>query len=173
MQDGSVEIAGIIIHSRDPVFLTVVGFHILAGLSAVTAGLVAMLSAKRAGHHPHWGRRYFWAICAVFATAVVLAIMRGPEDFHLVVLGACALAGAWIGRSARQGGFGNSLRVHLTGMGLSYIFLLTAFYVETGDQLPVWRDLPPLLYWIMPAAVGLPMIAHALIWHPRIRRKSA
>lgn len=170
MHDGTTEVAGLIIHSDDPFFLSVVGVHVAAGLSAVTAGLIAMFSRKQRGRHSQWGNIYFWAIVAVFASATVLASLRGPEDFHLFLLGALAFASAWVGRSARRGRWRNSLRVHLVGMGLSYIVMLTAFYVETGDQLPLWKELPSILYWILPGAVGLPFIVHALIWHPLVRR---
>ena len=170
MHVGTTEVAGLVIHSDEPLFLSVIGVHVAAGLIAVTSGLVAMFSPKRRGRHSQWGNVYFWAIAAVFASATVLAALRGPEDFHLFLLGAFAFAAAWIGRSARRGRWRNSLRAHLTGMGLSYILMLTAFYVETGDQLPVWKDLPPILYWILPAAVGLPFILHALVWHPLVRR---
>ncbi len=166
----TTEVAGLIIHSDDPLFLSVVGAHVASGLVAVTAGLVAMFSPKRRGRHSRWGNVYFWAIVAVFASAALLASLRGPEDVHLFLLGALAFAAAWVGRSARRGRWRNSLRVHLAGMGVSYILMLTAFYVETGDQLPLWKELPPILYWILPAAVGLPFIVHALFWHPLVRR---
>ncbi len=168
MQDGVTEFAGIVIHSDDPLFLTIVALHFMAGLFAVTAGVVAMLSRKQRGGHSRWGAAYFWSICAVFTSAAALTFLRGPEDLHLLLLGASALATAWIGSSARRGRWRNSTRVHLAAMGCSYIFLLTAFYVETGDQLPLWRSLPPILYWILPAALGLPIIAYALM-----RRSSA
>ena len=129
-----------------------------------------MFSRKQRGGHSQWGNVYFWAIAAVFASATLLASQRGPEDFHLFLLSALAFAAAWVGRSARRGRWRNSLRVHLTGMGLSYILMLTAFYVETGDQLPVWKDLPPILYWILPAAAGFPFIVHALVWRRLVRR---
>lgn len=170
MHAGTTEVAGLIIHSDDPLFLSVVGAHVVSGLVAVTAGLVAMFSPKRHGRHSQWGNVYFWAIVAVFASATLLASLRGSEDFHLFLLGAFAFAAAWVGRSARRGRRRNSLRVHLAGMGLSYIFMLTAFYVETGDQLPLWKNLPPILYWMLPAAFGLPFIVHALVWHPLARR---
>jgi hypothetical protein len=51
-------------------------------------------------------------------------------------------------------------------MGLSYILLLTAFYVDNGAHLPLWRELPSLAYWLVPAAVGLPLIAVTLRRHP-------
>lgn len=171
MHGGTTEVAGLIIHSDDPLFLSVIAVHVASGLVAVIAGLVAMFSPKRRGRHSRWGNIYFWGIGAVFASATLLASLRGPEDFHLFLLGALAFAAAWVGRSARRGLWRNSLRVHLAGMGASYIVMLTAFYVETGDQLPVWKELPPILYWILPAAIGVPLIAHALIWHPLVRKR--
>jgi hypothetical protein len=47
-------------------------------------------------------------------------------------------------------------------MGVSYIAMLTAFYVDNGKSLPIWRDLPPITYWLLPSAVGVPLIVWAL-----------
>ena len=33
------------------------------------------------------------------------------------------------------------MKLHITGMGTSYVLLLTAFYVDNGKNLPLWRDL--------------------------------
>jgi hypothetical protein len=62
------------------------------------------------------------------------------------------------------------LRVHITGMGLSYILLLTAFYVDNGKSLPLWKELPTIAYWLLPAAVGLPLIIRAVLRHPLVCR---
>jgi hypothetical protein len=40
--------------------------------------------------------------------------------------------------------------VHVNAMGLSYVLLLTAFYVDNGKNLPLWRRLPPIAYWVIP-----------------------
>jgi hypothetical protein len=56
-------------------------------------------------------------------------------------------------------------RLHLTGMGASYILMLTAFYVDNGPNLPVWRDLPSVIFWVLPSAVGAPLILYALYHH--------
>ncbi len=53
-------------------------------------------------------------------------------------------------------------------MGSSYILLLTAFYVDNGRNLPLWRSLPSLTYWLLPAAVGVPLIVRALLRHPLV-----
>lgn len=37
-------------------------------------------------------------------------------------------------------------RVQITGMGLFYILLLTAFYVDNGKSQPLWRDFPSIAY---------------------------
>jgi hypothetical protein len=53
-------------------------------------------------------------------------------------------------------------------MGLSYILMLTAFYVDNGKNLPLWKELPAITYWILPSAIGLPIIVHALLRHPLV-----
>jgi hypothetical protein len=50
-----------------------------------------------------------------------------------------------------------------------YILLLTAFYVDNGAHLPLWRELPTLAYWLLPAAIGLPLIMVTLRRHPLAR----
>jgi hypothetical protein len=44
--------------------------------------------------------------------------------------------------------------------------LLIAFYVDNGKSLPLWKELPPAAYWLLPAAIGIPLIVRALLWHP-------
>jgi hypothetical protein len=48
--------------------------------------------------------------------------------------------------------------------------LLTAFYVDNGPNLPVWRSLPPLAHWLLPGLVGLPILGWVLRRHPLLRR---
>jgi hypothetical protein len=43
--------------------------------------------------------------------------------------------------------------------------LLIAFYVDNGKSLPLWKELPPAAYWLLPAAIGIPLIVRALLWH--------
>jgi hypothetical protein len=54
-------------------------------------------------------------------------------------------------------------------MGLSYILLLTAFYVDNGKNLPLWNKLPQIAFWVLPAAAGIPFIVRALLRHPLVR----
>jgi hypothetical protein len=69
---------------------------------------------------------------------------------------------ASVGRTALRRGWSNWVRLHIIGMGFSYILLLTAFYVDNGKNLPLWKELPTLASWLLPAAVGIPLTARAL-----------
>jgi hypothetical protein len=170
MNDGTTNVAGIEIPSTDPAFLTVVGIHILLGLVCTITGLIAMLSKKREGRHPRYGTIYFWSLTAVFLTATGLAAVRWAEDYHLFLLGALSFAAAYLGRQARRQRWRNWVRLHITGMGASYVLLLTAFYVDNGKSLPLWKELPPIAYWLLPAAIGIPLIIRSLLWHPLARQ---
>jgi uncharacterized membrane protein len=162
MPEATTVVAGIPIPSTNPIFLAVVGVHVLVGLICVVAGAVAMLSPKRSGRHPTFGTIYYWNLVAVFVTATGLSVVRWAENYHLFILGVLALAAATLGRTARRRRWSGWVRLHITGMGLSYILLLTAFYVDNGKSLPLWRELPPVAYWLLPAVVGLPLIIRAL-----------
>ena len=151
-------------------FLTVVGVHVLLGLVCVGTGAVAMLSEKRGGRHPSFGTIYFWCLVGVFLTATGLAAVRWAEDYHLFILGALSFAAACLGRQARRDRWRYWARLHISGMGSSYVLLLIAFYVDNGKSLPLWRELPPVAYWLVPASIGIPLIVRALLWHPLVRR---
>jgi hypothetical protein len=170
MGDGITNFARIDIPSTDPVFLAVVGTHVVLGLACTVTGAIAMLSAKRAGRHPRYGTVYFWCLAAAFLTAASLAAVRWAHDYHLFVLGALSFAAAYFGREARRHRWRHWVRLHITGMSASYILLLIAFYVDNGHSLPLWRDLPPIAYWLLPAAIGIPLIIRALLWHPLARQ---
>jgi hypothetical protein len=140
-------------------------------LTCVIAGVVAMLSRKQPGRRPLAGSVYYWALACVFVTMTVLAISRLAEDYHLFALGALSFATATIGRMARRRRWLFWARVHLTGMGASYILLITAFYVDHGPNLPLWRELPHIAFWILPTVVGAPILLNAFFRHPLARSK--
>jgi hypothetical protein len=171
MGGDSTTIGGIVIPSTDPVFLAVViGIHIPLGIACVITGVGAMLCRKGRGQHSSRGTIYFWCLTALFASAAFLSIVRWSENYHLFILGAAALGFAWFGRSALQHRWPNSVRLHITGMGMSYVVMLIAFYVDNGKQLPLWKDLPSFMYWLLPLAIGTPLIARAVLWHPLARQ---
>jgi hypothetical protein len=172
MTADSTVILGIEIPSTDPVFLAVVvTIHIPLGMACVAFGAVAMLSGKRQGRHSTFGKLYYWCLLALFASASFLSVMRWTENYHLFILGALSFASAWFGRSALRHRWPYWARLHITGMGLSYILMLIAFYVDNGKQLPVWKDLPHFMYWMAPLAAGTPFIIWALFQHPLARNR--
>ena len=165
-------IAGIPIPSTSPLFLSIVGVHVAFGLACTVTGVVAMLSRKGRGQHSNFGTIYFWCSMAVFVSAAALAITRWAEDYHLFILGALSFSSAYLGRRALQRRWRYWPRLHIVGMGASYILLLTAFYVDNGKSLPLWRELPEIAFWILPSAIGVPIIVYVLLTHPLIRTLS-
>jgi len=170
MTGDTTTILGIQIPSTDPVFIAViVAIHIPLGLACVIAGATAMLSEKRRGRHSTAGKAYYWCLLALFVSATSLSAMRWAENYHLFILGALSFASAWLGRRALRARWRAWVRLHITGMGLSYVLMLIAFYVDNGKQLPLWKDLPDFTYWLVPLAVGVPLIVSALLRHPLAR----
>jgi hypothetical protein len=163
------KIAGFEIPSHSPVFLTILAIHVPLGLAAVVAGIAAMLSQKGRGRHSRLGTSYYWCLGALFVTSAALAAMRWSEDYHLFVLGAVAFVAATVGRAARRRRWRTRIDLHIVGMGLSYVAMLTAFYVDNGKSLPVWRELPHVMYWVLPSAVGFPLMIWALSQNRRVQ----
>jgi uncharacterized membrane protein len=171
MQHETTVLLGIKVPSTDPLFLAMVGFHVLVGLTCVVTGAIAMLSAKGPGRHPTFGTIYFWALALVFVSASELSIVRWAEDYHLFILGSLSFAAALLGRTARRGLWRGWAQLHIIGMGVSYIFMLTAFYVDNGPNLPLWRELPHVAFWLLPSAIGVPLMLYALFRHPVVHRR--
>lgn len=163
-----MNVAGFEIPSDSPLFLGIVAVHVPLGLAAVVAGIGAMLSEKRRGRHTKLGTIYFWCLGALFATSAALAAMRWSEDYQLFILGAVAFSAALLGRGARRRRWRTPIDLHIVGMGVSYVAMLTAFYVNNGKNLPIWRDLPDMTYWLLPSVIGIPLIVRALRRHPKI-----
>jgi hypothetical protein len=158
----SGRILGDQVGSTAPVFLAFLAVHVLAGLTAVITGAVAALSRKGSPRHIRAGRWYYRAISTVFATATALAAMRWRQDYYLFLIGAVAFTAATIGylhrRRHRPGDTG-----HIAGMGTAYVAMLTAFYVDNGPHLPPWEHLPVLAFWLLPSAIGAPVIVRAIL----------
>lgn len=157
-------IAGLHTASTSPVFLAILAVHVTAALIAVICG--AMLALRRKGdqRHRRTGHVYALARTVVAITTVALSAFDIGRDWPLDILGVLAAGLAGLGvahrRRHRPGHTG-----HILAMGGSYVLMLTAFYVDNGKSLPLWRDLPTLTYWLLPTAVGTPLIARAIIGH--------
>jgi hypothetical protein len=74
MNERAIIVGGIPIPSDDPAFLGVLVVHVAPGLVCVVAGLIAMLSWKRAGRHPAAGTVYYWSLSVV--------VRNEPYVFH-------------------------------------------------------------------------------------------
>jgi len=166
----ALALTGIEVPCDSSIFLAILAIHIPAGIVSVLAGLVALLSKKQPGRHPTFGTIYYWSLLVVFVSASILAALRWAEDYHLFILGTLAFTAATFGRMAHRRRWYGWVRLHIIGMGSSYILMLTAFYVDNGKNLPLWKELPPIAYWILPSAVGLPLIVHALLHHPLVTK---
>lgn len=156
------ELLGLPVGSDAPLFLMALGAHIAAGLSAVVAGAVAGFTRKGPGKHPRAGVVYLVAVLWVFVSSLVMAAVRWPHDIHLVVIGGIAFCSATFGYVARLRARSRWRELHLVGMGISYVALLTGFYVDNGPHLPLWRHLPEWSFWVLPGAIGTPIILRAL-----------
>jgi hypothetical protein len=149
-------------------FAALLLLHIPAALTGVVTGGVAAVSAKRRGRHPAFGTVYYWALAAVFLSAAGMALLRWTEDRHLFVLGTISFGVASVGYVARKVRWRGWTSFHILGMSLSYIVLLTAFYVDNGPHLPVWDRLPAIAYWTLPSLVGLPLLVRAVRRHTHL-----
>jgi hypothetical protein len=154
----SSRILGDQVGSTAPVFLAFLAVRV----TAVITGAIAALARKGSPRHIRAGRWYCRAITVVFATATILAAMRWRQDYYLFIIGAVTFTAATIGvqhrRRHRPGDTG-----HIAGMGTAYVALLTAFYVDNGPHLPLWDRLPTLAFWLLPSAIGAPIIIRAIL----------
>jgi hypothetical protein len=158
----AARVFGVDIPDAGSLFLVVLAVHVLAGMTSVVAGVLAATARKRQGRHPKAGRIYLWGLGVVFATAAVMSAIRWPEDAHLFAIATVALGLGLFGWRARRMHCPGWPVRHAYGMGGSFIALFTGFYVDNGPRLPLWDRLPHWSYWVIPAAVGIPMIWWAL-----------
>ena len=157
---------GIPVPSTDPVFLMFVVVHIAISLVAVISGLLAMFSEKTSTRHRKNGRVYFWSISTSFITVVILSFMRWPHNTHLLTIGILTFALTFLGRKLAKVKSSGWTRLHTICMGLSYVLLLTRFYVDNGMNLPFWRMFPMWFFYVFPSLVGIPIIIRVLRTHP-------
>ena len=129
-----------------------------------------MLSKKRRGRHPLFGEIYYWSLFVVFVSMSGLAGLRWEHDAHLFALGALSFGFATIGHAARRIRWDGWTSIHVLGMSMSYVVMLTAFYVDNGPHLPLWNRLPAIAFWVGPTLIGLPLIALSLTRHTDFKR---
>lgn len=154
-------VAGLFVGSTSPAFLAVLAVHVPAALGCVATGAGAALARKGGRWHTRLGRLYWRGLFLVAGTALLLALLRWPHDLQLVALGVVALGAATTGvllRRRRRGHTG-----HIAAMATSYAVMLTAFYVDNGPHLPLWRLLPWWAFWLLPGVVATPLTIRAAL----------
>jgi hypothetical protein len=165
------DLFGIPIPSTDPVFLVFVIVHIAISLVAVISGLMAIFAEKTSIRHKKNGSVYFWSISFSFVTVVILSLMRWPHNIHLLVIGVFTFCLTYSGRILAKKQPKGWTRIHTICMGLSYVLLLTGFYVDNGKNLPFWRMFPIWFFYVFPSLTGMPIILRVLKTHPLNRRR--
>ena len=145
-----------------PVFAIALAIHVVAGLTCVVSGALAATARKRPGRHPRAGTIYYWGLSVVFATATMMSAIRWSQDAYLFFLAVVAFGLATLGREARHRRWRNWPYFHVPGMSMSYVTLLTAFYVDNGPHLPLWNRLPTIAFWVVPSLIGVPLIVRSL-----------
>ena len=129
-----------------------------------------MLAGKDSIRHKRNGNIYFWSISFSFLTVIILSLMRWPLNVHLLTIGILTFSLAFTGRKLARAKSKGWTRIHTVCMGLSYVLLLTGFYVDNGKNLPFWKMFPVWFFYVFPSLVGIPIIVKVLLTHPLNRR---
>jgi hypothetical protein len=149
-------------------FLAILAVHVASAAAALAAGAIAALAGKHPGRHPAAGTVYHRCLAVTVVSLTALSVLHWPRDTHLLAIGAVSYLAATIAIRAhrlRWHGWPTWPRLHGTGMTVSYVALLTGFYVDNGPHLPLWKHLPHLAYWLLPSAVGTLLLLRALRRH--------
>ena len=141
----------------------ILALHIAAGGTGLVLGPLAMRATKRRGPHSSLGEAYHWVMLTVCLSATALAILAWERSWGFLPIAAFSYANAFVGYIAAKRRRRGWPRVHIGGMGGSYIALTTALLVvNLGDRLPV--------VWFLPTIIGSPIIAWVINEVDRGRR---
>ncbi len=136
------------------VFLIV---HVASGVVALVLGPLALLAAWR--QLPSFGRlrdAYHWTVLAVCATATVVSVLDWARLWWLVPIAALSYGLALAGYLGSRRHWPLWMRAH--GWGGSYIALVTALLVVSARGV---SGVLEAVAWILPAAIGVPLIVRA------------
>ncbi len=131
---------------RDPLLVV----HIAAGLAGLALGPLALVAADRRGHRSGASSAYHWAMLAVCLSAAGLALVRWDELWWFVPLAALSYALALRGHRAARRRRPGWRHDQITGVGGSYIALVTALLVVSADG--------AIVTWLLPTLIGVPII---------------
>jgi hypothetical protein len=131
---------------RDPLLVV----HIAAGLAGLALGPLALLAPERRGHRPGAASAYHWTMLVVCLSAGGLALVRWDGLWWFVPLAGFSYALALRGHLAERRRSPGWRRDHITGVGGSYIALLTALLVVSADG--------AIVTWLLPSLIGVPIL---------------
>lgn len=134
--------------------MIVLALHIVGGTTALVLGPLAVLAAAR--RHGSRGRvltAYLWAVFATCLTAAVVSLLDWSRLWWLIPIAVLSYLLALVGYMAVRRGWPKWVGAH--GLGGSYIALWTALLVVTAGDISTTAE---IVAWILPAAVGVPLI---------------
>jgi hypothetical protein len=131
--------------------------HIAGGAVALVLGPLALAAARR-GSCRQRGLRdaYHWTVLVVCVTATVVSVLAWARLWWLVPVAAASYGLALAGYLGSHRDWPLWIRAH--GWGGSYIALVTALLVVSARGVSGALE---AIAWILPAAVGVPLIVRA------------
>lgn len=150
-------------------FNLLLSFHIVAALLAFALANVALVVRKGSARHQKVGEAYHWLLLFVCVSAGVMAVIHWEKSLHFLGVAAFTYFFALKGYLAAKRKGPDWKRKHLTGMLGSYIGMWTALLVIGSKLIPGLRDLPPAVFWVLPAVVGMLVVRKAF---PKVNSKT-
>jgi hypothetical protein len=136
---------------------TCLAVHIVSGAAAMALGALALLaSARRHSTRLPLVIAYLAAVFATCLTAVGLALLDWSRLWWIVPLALVSSLLALVGCVALRRDGRKWVAAH--GLGGSYIALVTALLVVSAGDISTTAE---IVAWIVPAAVGVPLILWA------------
>lgn len=126
--------------------------HIGLGAGALLIAVLAVQAKKRRGFHTILGNAYHWVFLAMTLAACALVAMDFQRLWWFAPIALVSYSFALMGFLVAKWKPRNWLRLHVVGQGGSFIAMCTAVaVVNIGAD--IW------LAWVVPTAVGAPMLA--------------
>jgi uncharacterized membrane protein len=135
-------------------FKVILFFHILTGAAGLTLGPIAMLSRKRRGVHTTAGKIYHWNMLLVCISACALGILHWKTSSWLIPIAGFSFWNSLRGFRAAKLKYPGWISDHISGMGGSYIALVTALIVVNDYQILGQNNGLQIIPWIVPTLVG-------------------
>jgi hypothetical protein len=134
------------------------GLHVAAGSAGLVLGPIAMFAAKRPGLHTRSGAAYYYVFIILFGSSVALAVLDMKQAWWLALVGGGSYALALVGYRSAKHRRPRWLIGHVSGMAGSYISMVTALLVVNLNAMSGASSFSRVLAWIVPTAIGIPII---------------